>query len=159
VGSSPTARAKKMVAADTACSSIHTRNNNMERLLRLYVIESYNELVNKVTWPTWANPSEQHDRSVGCFNYFGAYYFCHGYGIIFPRLTYGYYLQPLIYNIPLRWLRKMEINYLMRKISLTSFFRKKPEEERQWYSLRVISGKERKIKERIELEIDRSSMG
>jgi preprotein translocase subunit SecE len=26
----------------------------MERL-KLYVIESYNELVNKVTWPTWAN--------------------------------------------------------------------------------------------------------
>ena len=29
-------------------------------------------------------------------------------------------------------------------------------EERRWYSLRVISGKERKIKERIELEIERS---
>jgi transcriptional antiterminator NusG len=29
-------------------------------------------------------------------------------------------------------------------------------EETRWYSLRVISGKERKIKERIELEIDRS---
>ena len=26
----------------------------MERL-KLYVIESYNELVNKVTWPTWSN--------------------------------------------------------------------------------------------------------
>jgi preprotein translocase subunit SecE len=26
----------------------------MERL-KLYVIESYNELVTKVTWPTWAN--------------------------------------------------------------------------------------------------------
>lgn len=26
----------------------------MERL-KLYVIESYNELVNKVTWPTWPN--------------------------------------------------------------------------------------------------------
>ncbi len=26
----------------------------MERL-KLYIIESYNELVNKVTWPTWAN--------------------------------------------------------------------------------------------------------
>lgn len=23
--------------------------------VKLYVIESYNELVNKVTWPTWAN--------------------------------------------------------------------------------------------------------
>jgi transcriptional antiterminator NusG len=30
------------------------------------------------------------------------------------------------------------------------------EEETRWYSLRVISGKERKIKERIELEIQRS---
>jgi transcription termination/antitermination protein NusG len=30
------------------------------------------------------------------------------------------------------------------------------EEDRRWYSLRVISGKERKIKERIELEVDRS---
>ena len=29
-------------------------------------------------------------------------------------------------------------------------------EEKKWYSLRVISGKERKIKERIELEIHRS---
>lgn len=29
----------------------------------------------------------------------------------------------------------------------------------RWYSLRVISGKERKIKERIELEIDRSKWG
>ena len=29
-------------------------------------------------------------------------------------------------------------------------------EEKKWYSLRVISGKERKIKERIELEIERS---
>ena len=29
-------------------------------------------------------------------------------------------------------------------------------EEKKWYSLRVISGKERKIKERIELEIQRS---
>ena len=29
-------------------------------------------------------------------------------------------------------------------------------EDRKWYSLRVISGKERKIKERIELEIQRS---
>lgn len=29
-------------------------------------------------------------------------------------------------------------------------------EERKWYSLRVISGKERKIKERIELEVHRS---
>jgi preprotein translocase subunit SecE len=26
----------------------------MDRL-KLYVIESYNELVNKVTWPTWSN--------------------------------------------------------------------------------------------------------
>jgi transcriptional antiterminator NusG len=32
-------------------------------------------------------------------------------------------------------------------------------EERKWYSLRVISGKERKIKERIELEIQRSKWG
>ncbi|NBC05998.1 MAG: preprotein translocase subunit SecE [Bacteroidetes bacterium] len=23
--------------------------------MKLYVIESYNELVNKVTWPTWSN--------------------------------------------------------------------------------------------------------
>ncbi len=23
--------------------------------IKLYVIESYNELVNKVTWPTWSN--------------------------------------------------------------------------------------------------------
>ncbi|GJM33826.1 MAG: transcription termination/antitermination protein NusG [Saprospiraceae bacterium] len=30
-------------------------------------------------------------------------------------------------------------------------------EEKRWYSLRVISGKERKIKERIELEIQRSA--
>ena len=29
-------------------------------------------------------------------------------------------------------------------------------EEKRWYSLRVISGKERKIKERIELEVQRS---
>lgn len=29
-------------------------------------------------------------------------------------------------------------------------------EEKKWYSLRVISGKERKIKERIEMEVDRS---
>lgn len=29
-------------------------------------------------------------------------------------------------------------------------------EEKKWYSLRVISGKERKIKERIELEVERS---
>jgi len=33
------------------------------------------------------------------------------------------------------------------------------EEEKRWYSLRVISGKERKIKERIELEVDRSKWG
>ena len=26
----------------------------MERL-KLYIIESYNELVHKVTWPTWSN--------------------------------------------------------------------------------------------------------
>lgn len=26
----------------------------MEKI-RLYLMESYNELVNKVTWPTWAN--------------------------------------------------------------------------------------------------------
>ncbi len=32
-------------------------------------------------------------------------------------------------------------------------------EEKKWYSLRVISGKERKIKERIELEIHRSKWG
>ena len=32
-------------------------------------------------------------------------------------------------------------------------------EEKRWYSLRVISGKERKIKERIELEIQRSNWG
>ena len=32
-------------------------------------------------------------------------------------------------------------------------------EEKRWYSLRVISGKERKIKERIELEIERSNWG
>jgi len=32
-------------------------------------------------------------------------------------------------------------------------------EEKRWYSLRVISGKERKIKERIELEIQRSGWG
>ena len=29
-------------------------------------------------------------------------------------------------------------------------------EEKKWYSLRVISGKERKIKERVELEVQRS---
>jgi len=23
--------------------------------IKLYVIESYNELINKVTWPTWSN--------------------------------------------------------------------------------------------------------
>ena len=34
--------------------------------------------------------------------------------------------------------------------------KKKVEDLRKWYSLRVISGKERKIKERIELEINRS---
>lgn len=34
--------------------------------------------------------------------------------------------------------------------------KKKVEDSRRWYSLRVISGKERKIKERIELEINRS---
>lgn len=34
--------------------------------------------------------------------------------------------------------------------------KKKVEDLRKWYSLRVISGKERKIKERIELEISRS---
>ncbi|MCR9288028.1 MAG: transcription termination/antitermination protein NusG [Bacteroidetes bacterium] len=32
-------------------------------------------------------------------------------------------------------------------------------DERKWYSLRVISGKERKIKERIELEVQRSKWG
>ncbi|MCB9052038.1 MAG: transcription termination/antitermination factor NusG [Lewinellaceae bacterium] len=31
-----------------------------------------------------------------------------------------------------------------------------PADEKKWYSLRVISGKERKIKERIEMEIERS---
>lgn len=31
-----------------------------------------------------------------------------------------------------------------------------PSEEKKWYSLRVISGKEKKIKERIDLEIERS---
>ena len=34
--------------------------------------------------------------------------------------------------------------------------KKEVQDERRWYSLRVISGKERKIKERIELEIERS---
>lgn len=33
------------------------------------------------------------------------------------------------------------------------------EEDKRWYSLRVISGKERKIKERIELEVDRNKWG
>ena len=37
--------------------------------------------------------------------------------------------------------------------------KKKVENPRRWYSLRVISGKERKIKERIELEISRSKWG
>ena len=37
--------------------------------------------------------------------------------------------------------------------------KKKVEDSRRWYSLRVISGKERKIKERIELEISRSKWG
>ncbi len=32
-------------------------------------------------------------------------------------------------------------------------------EEKKWYSLRVISGKEKKIKERIELEIERAGWG
>lgn len=32
-------------------------------------------------------------------------------------------------------------------------------EEKKWYSLRVISGKEKKIKERVELEIQRNSWG
>jgi len=32
-------------------------------------------------------------------------------------------------------------------------------EEKRWYSLRVISGKEKKIKERMELEIQRSGWG
>lgn len=32
-------------------------------------------------------------------------------------------------------------------------------EEKKWYSLRVISGKEKKIKERIELEVQRSEWG
>jgi transcriptional antiterminator NusG len=44
------------------------------------------------------------------------------------------------------------------KKSLTTSSGKK-EEEGRWYSLRVISGKERKIKDRIELEIDRSAWG
>lgn len=34
-----------------------------------------------------------------------------------------------------------------------------PVSDKKWYSLRVISGKERKIKERIEMEIDRSGWG
>lgn len=37
--------------------------------------------------------------------------------------------------------------------------KKKVEDSKRWYSLRVISGKERKIKERIELEINRSKWG
>ena len=32
-------------------------------------------------------------------------------------------------------------------------------EDKRWYSLRVISGKEKKIKERIELEIQRNNWG
>ena len=32
-------------------------------------------------------------------------------------------------------------------------------DEKRWYSLRVISGKEKKIKERIELEIQRNGWG
>ena len=36
---------------------------------------------------------------------------------------------------------------------------KKQTDDKKWYSLRVISGKERKIKERIELEIQRSQWG
>ena len=40
MGSSPTARANI--------------NDYMEKIT-LYVKESYNELMNKVTWPTWAN--------------------------------------------------------------------------------------------------------
>lgn len=32
-------------------------------------------------------------------------------------------------------------------------------DEKKWYSLRVISGKERKIKERIEMEVERSGWG
>ena len=32
-------------------------------------------------------------------------------------------------------------------------------DDKKWYSLRVISGKERKIKERIEMEIERSGWG
>jgi transcriptional antiterminator NusG len=31
--------------------------------------------------------------------------------------------------------------------------------DKKWFSLRVISGKERKIKERIELEVERSKWG
>ena len=34
-----------------------------------------------------------------------------------------------------------------------------PVSDKKWYSLRVISGKERKIKERIEMEIERSGWG
>jgi preprotein translocase subunit SecE len=30
------------------------QSETMEQI-KLYLIESYNELVNKVTWPTWAN--------------------------------------------------------------------------------------------------------
>lgn len=35
----------------------------------------------------------------------------------------------------------------------------KPEDDRKWYCLRVISGKEKKIQERMQLEIDRSEWG
>ena len=31
-----------------------SKTKTMEQI-KLYLIESYNELVNKVTWPTWAN--------------------------------------------------------------------------------------------------------
>ena len=40
--------------AQTGSPPARVKNRVMERL-KLYVIESYNELIHKVTWPTWAN--------------------------------------------------------------------------------------------------------
>ena len=48
MGSSPTARAKKIPARNFRV----LKDKIMERI-QLYLKESYNELVNKVTWPTW----------------------------------------------------------------------------------------------------------
>lgn len=131
--------------------------------IKLYVEESYNELMTKVSWPTWPNLQQTTVVVLVGLAIFTLLVFIMDAiskflmnDIIYPSWNtedQGKNERFFYWKFPFT-VQAFNINQQNLFFPLHQTWAMA--EEKKWYSLRVISGKEKKIKERIDLEIQRS---